>query len=70
MTTVGRNDPCTCGSGRNCKNCCLQVRTAEDSLRLRLRSAEGVLPLLITYAVQEFGHEFFAEALKQRLGLG
>jgi hypothetical protein len=66
MTTVGRNDPCTCGSGRKFKHCCLQARTAEDSLRLRLRSTEGgVIPLLITYAVQEFGQEFFAEAWQE-----
>jgi hypothetical protein len=65
MTTVGRNDPCTCGSGRKFKHCCLQARTAEDSLRLRLRSAEAVVPLLITYAVQEFGPEFFNEAWQE-----
>lgn len=63
MTTVGRNDPCPCGSGRKFKHCCLHVRDVEDSLRLRLRSAEGALvPALFSYATQEFGPEFFDEA--------
>jgi hypothetical protein len=60
---VGRNDPCSCGSGRKFKHCCLRVQDGEDSLRLRLRSAEGALvPALFSYAAQEFGNEFFDEA--------
>jgi hypothetical protein len=63
MTTVGRNDPCPCGSGRKFKYCCLRVQDGEDSLRIRLRSAEGALvPALFSYAAQEFGNEFFDEA--------
>jgi hypothetical protein len=63
MTTVGRNDPCPCGSGRKFKHCCLRVQDSEDSLRVRLRSAEGALvPALFSYAAQEFGSEFFDEA--------
>ena len=63
MTTVGRNDPCPCGSGRKFKHCCLRVQDGEDSLRVRLRSAEGTLvPALFSYAAQEFGNEFFDEA--------
>jgi hypothetical protein len=63
VTTVGRNDPCPCGSGRKFKHCCLRVQAVEDGLRARLRSAEGALvPALFSYAAQEFGHEFFAEA--------
>ena len=63
MTTVGRNDPCPCGSGRKFKHCCLRVQDVEDNLRVRLRSAEGVLvPALFSYAAQEFGREFFDEA--------
>ena len=63
MTTVGRNDPCPCGSGRKFKHCCLRVRDGEDNLRVRLRSAEGALvPALFSYAAREFGPEFFAEA--------
>ena len=63
MTTVGRNDPCPCGSGRKFKHCCLRVEDVEDNLRVRLRSAEGVLvPALFSYATQEFGREFFDQA--------
>jgi hypothetical protein len=47
-----------------------QVQTSLSSsperrrqLRLKLQSAEGVLvPALFSYAVQEFGEEFFDEA--------
>jgi len=63
VTTVGRNDPCPCGSGRKFKHCCLRVQDVEDTLRVRLRSAEGALvPVLFSYATQEFGREFFDEA--------
>ena len=63
MTTVGRNDSCPCGSGRKLKHCCLRVQDVEDTLRVRLRSAEGALvPALFSYATQEFGREFFDEA--------
>lgn len=51
VTTVGRNDPCPCGSGRKFKHCCLRVQDVEDTLRVRLRSAEGALvPVLFSYA--------------------
>jgi len=63
VRTVGRNDPCPCGSGRKFRHCCLRVRDVEDNLRVRLRSAEGVLvPALFSYATQEFGRDFFDEA--------
>ncbi len=59
----GRNEPCPCGSGRKFKHCCLRAQNEEDSLRMKLRSAEGVLvPALFSYAAQEFGDEFFDEA--------
>lgn len=63
MTTVGRNDACGCGSGRKFKHCCLRIQDCEDTLRVRLRSAEGVLvPALFSYAAHEFGNEFLEEA--------
>jgi hypothetical protein len=63
MAAPGRNELCPCGSGRKFKHCCLRARTQEDSRRIALRSAEGVLvPALFSYAVQEFGEEFFDEA--------
>ncbi len=63
MAAPGRNEPCPCCSGRKFKHCCLRAQNEEDSQRMKLRSAEGVLvPALFSYAVQEFGEEFFDEA--------
>ncbi len=63
MASPGRNEPCPCGSGRNFKHCSLQAQDEEDSQRVRLRSAEGVLvPALFSYAAQDFGEECFDEA--------
>lgn len=63
MALPGRNEPCPCGSGRKFKHCCLRAQNEEDSQRMKLRSAEGVLvPALFSYAAQEFGEEFFEEA--------
>ena len=33
MTAHGRNDPCTCGSGRRYKDCCGSLRGDGDALR-------------------------------------
>jgi hypothetical protein len=66
MTSAGRNEPCPCGSGRKFKHCCLRAQNDEESLRLKLRSAEGVLvPALFSYALTEFGKAFFAEAWEE-----
>jgi hypothetical protein len=33
MSTLGRNDPCTCGSGKKYKKCCLhRVRDGDKEL--------------------------------------
>ena len=62
MVPPGRNESCPCGSGRKFKHCCLRAQNEEDSQRIRLRSAEGVLvPALFSYAAQEFGEEFLDE---------
>ena len=62
MVSPGRNESCPCGSGRKFKHCCLRAQNEEDSPRIRLRSAEGVLvPALFSYAAQEFGEEFLDE---------
>ncbi len=41
MATVGRNDPCPCGSGKKHKQCCLGKPAAQGRRRI------GVLPILI-----------------------
>ncbi len=59
----GRNDPCPCGSGRKFKQCCLQVRTLEDSVRLTLRGAEGrVVPAILDFTAKTFGQPLFDHA--------
>ena len=66
MSSTGRNDPCTCGSGRKFKHCCLRALDADDAARIRLRTAEGVLvPALFAYAAEEFGDEFVDEAWEE-----
>ena len=63
MASPGRNDPCPCGSGQKFKHCCLRAHDLEDSVRTRLRAAEGVLvPALFAYAAEEFGAEYVGEA--------
>src|SRR5438094_5359946 len=41
--TVGRNEPCPCGSGRKHKRCCLAAGVEIDGQRYRLRHAEGIV---------------------------
>jgi hypothetical protein len=41
--TVGRNEPCPCGSGKKYKHCCLDTKVAVDLLWQRMRQAEGRL---------------------------
>jgi hypothetical protein len=66
MPSPGRNDPCPCGSGRKYKHCCLRAADAEDGVRARLRTTEGVLvPALFAYADDAFGDEFFDEAWEE-----
>jgi hypothetical protein len=40
MTSVGRNDPCPCGSGKKYKKCCLAKETAVDLEAYRANRAE------------------------------
>jgi hypothetical protein len=65
-TTPGRNDPCPCGSGRKFKQCCLNAWAQEDSARLALRRAEGVvINQVLDYVADEFGAEFIAVAWEE-----
>lgn len=61
--TPGRNDPCSCGSGRKFKHCCLEKHSAEDSARVRLRGAEGrVVHTLLDFALTTWGKTFIEHA--------
>ncbi|MGI8895338.1 MAG: SEC-C metal-binding domain-containing protein, partial [Casimicrobiaceae bacterium] len=65
---VGRNDPCTCGSGTKYKQCCLigTAASEDDGLELRWqqqkRVTEGLTADLLRFAINEFGREAFDEA--------
>ena len=59
----GRNDLCPCGSGRKFKHCCLERQTTEDSVRVRLRGAEGrVVDTLMAFTLETWGEPLIAHA--------
>ncbi len=61
--TVGRNDPCPCGSGRKYKQCCLQAHDLVEARWLAWRQAEGVVvPAVGDFALAEWGQSLFDEA--------
>src|SRR5687767_4319179 len=63
VSSIGRNDPCSCGSGRKFKNCCLATADAAQSTRRRMREAEGrLIPLLWRIALEQWGQDGLAEA--------
>jgi len=43
MTTIGRNEPCPCGSGKKYKKCCMSKDTAVDLEAFRAERAEESL---------------------------
>lgn len=62
-TAPGRNDPCPCGSGRKFKHCCLARQAGEDSVRLRLRGAEGrAVNTLMEFTAKTWGEPLIAHA--------
>src|SRR5436309_14207944 len=50
--TVGRNEPCPCGSGRKHKRCCLAAGVEIDGQRYRLRHAEGIVVNAVLYHIR------------------
>jgi hypothetical protein len=71
---TGRNDPCTCGSGKKYKHCCLRgapatVSTPADFARQRLRALTKNLPAeLLRFATNRFGPETIDDAWSDFLG--
>jgi hypothetical protein len=61
----GRNDPCTCGSGRKFKHCCLRASDAADFLWRQARAAEGRLVPELLGLAKEFGAQFVAAGLEE-----
>ena len=63
MTKLGRNDPCSCGSGKKYKKCCLVSIEAADSEYLRWRRIEAsLIPRLLEHAFITFGEESILDA--------
>ncbi len=66
MKTIGRNDPCPCGSGKKYKKCCLthqQHRPVASFTQQKIRQTEGFLVnSLIDYGNRHFGHQAILEA--------
>ena len=61
--SVGRNDPCPCGSGRKYKQCCLPARDLVEARWLAWRQAEGVVVTAVAnFATAEWGDAIFEEA--------
>jgi SEC-C motif-containing protein len=64
----GRNDPCTCGSGKKYKHCCLRaesaaVETPEEFLRRRVRALiDGLTEQLLRFAGTRLGVGLIDEA--------
>ena len=65
MAKVGRNDPCTCGSGKKYKKCCFakEVTPVASLTWLKMRRTEGELSsTLLKHAEKFYGREALAEA--------
>jgi hypothetical protein len=62
MGDIGRNEPCSCGSGKKYKKCCLLKEAPEDaSPRQRLHDMDGrLLHDVARWAAGRFGPEFEA----------
>jgi SEC-C motif len=61
--SVGRNDPCPCGSGRKFKQCCLPRQSDAEATRVRVRTAEGrVVMAVVKHAATTWGEPLLRHA--------
>jgi len=58
--TLGRNDPCSCGSGKKYKECCLNRATPQPAAA----SADVTEPRFFSPATSYYTHAALAEAMK------
>ena len=57
-TKLGRNDPCSCGSGKKYKHCCLANTVSADAFWSSVNSESRELTkLLMTFAVERFASD-------------
>jgi hypothetical protein len=70
---AGRNDPCTCGSGKKYKHCCLKAANdadgeADDLVWRRLRRAnEGLVAKQMRFLIEAYGDNAINEAWEEFL---
>ena len=65
---VGRNDPCTCGSGKKYKKCCLdENQTSQDEFKKRRWSAvqTGLIEKILDHASEFYGPHAIHEAYNE-----
>ncbi len=62
MSTIGRNDPCPCGSGKKYKKCCMSVHDmgfdGQPAIPRRAERDDDFIPI---DAVVDYGHPFPGE---------
>jgi len=64
--SVGRNDPCPCGSGRKYKQCCLSNNEQGEARWRAWREAEGtVVPAVLEFAGDTWGDAFLKHAFEE-----
>ena len=65
---LGRNDPCTCGSGKKYKHCCLLREEATELARRRLRRVDDRFAgELLRYALDRYGEDSLEAAWEEFL---
>lgn len=70
MTTIGRNDPCACGSGQKYKHCCLRLEEGRNQRVSWLRNSQSLLDknlTLLAGAIDIFGLNRPWEVIKQKI---
>jgi len=68
MDKIKRNAPCSCGSGKKYKKCCMLklVAPTADFVRSRIRRTEGeVIPQLEKHVTKFYGEHAFVEAIEE-----
>ena len=64
--SVGRNDPCPCGSGRKYKQCCLSnLELGEARWRAWREAESAVVPAVLEFAGDTWGEAFLKHAFEE-----
>jgi len=60
MASIGRNDPCPCGSGKKYKKCCMMKDKARQHQEAALHAHQGGVEKAITWLSRRYGDEIDA----------